>query len=294
MNTRLILLISIILPLSLFSQNLKKGFKYLEDGKMTDASIIFNQAKDKLSTKSAALYGLAKIESTKKRTGYDLFKAYNFIVKSDKAIGSMDPKVTSKISTYYSSSMVKAERTRIDNALFADVKKKKDLTLLKRFIVECEDSEHFLEALELKATFEYAIVLDYDTEKDYLEFIDRYPEAKEVEDAKMRINELAWKNTKADNSIESYALFIKDYPTAPQADSAKAYLIDMEYQKAILLNTEYAFTKFIDKYPDTDQSRTLIIKREKMAYDKAILFNALIVYQGFINDYPQSDLPVQF
>ena len=288
MRTRLILLISIILPLSIFSQNLKKGFKYLEDGKMTDAGIIFNQAKDDLSTKSAALYGLAKIESTKKRTGYDLFKAYNYIIRSDKSIGSMDPKVTSKISSSYSSSMVKAERTRIDDALFADVKKKKNLDLINRFLVECEDSEHFLEALDLKATFEYEVVLDYDTEKDYLEFIDKYPEAKEVEDAKMRIDGLAWKKTKADNSIESYSLFIKDYPEAPQADSAKAYLIDMEYQKALLLNTDYALTKFIDKYPNTDQSRTLEAKREKLAYDKAKSFGALIVYQGFINDYPQS------
>ena len=289
MNIRLILLISILLPLSLFSQNLKKGFKSLADGKMTDAAIVFNQAKDDMGMKSAAYYGLAKIESTQKRTGYDLFKAYEYIEKADKFATSMDPKVVSKISEYYSVDKVKSERKRIDDALFTLVKEKKKLTEVDRFLKECEDSDHFLEMLEFKATMEYVKVREYDTEKDYLEFIDRFPEAKEVEDAKMRIGGLAWSKAQKENSIESYSLFIKEYPEATQIDSAKVLLIDMEYQKAILLNTDAAFSSFISKYPDLEQTKVLKIKREKLAYDKAIAFDAFVVYQNFINEYPQSD-----
>ncbi len=288
MNIRLILLISILLPLSMYSQNLKKGFKSLADGKMTDAAIVFNQAKDDMGMKSAAYYGLAKIESTKKRTGYDLFKAYEYITKADKFSSSMDPKVVGKISDYYSPEKVKAERKRIDDALFASVKEKKKLSDVDRFLKECEDSDHFLEMLEFKATMEYAKVCEYDTEKDYLEFIDRFPGAKEVDDAKRRIGILAWTKAKEENSIESYSLFIKEYPEAEQLDSAKSLLIDMEYQKAILVNTDAAFSSFINKYPDTEQAKNLEVKREKLAYDKAIAFDAFVVYENFINEFPQS------
>ena len=289
MNIRLILLISILLPLSLFSQNLKKGFKSLADGKMTDASIVFNQAKDDMGMKSAAYYGLAKIESTKKRTGYDLFKAYEYITKAGKFSSSMDPKVVSKISDYYSLDKVKAERKRIDDVLFASVKEKKKLTEVDRFLKECEDSDHFLEMLEFKATMEYVKVREYDTEKDYLDFIDRFPEAKEVEDAKARIGELAWVKAKKENSIDSYSLYIKENEDAPQADSARALLEEMEYQKAILLNTDEGFVAFIKNYPNTDRADELEMKREKLAYDKAVSFDALVVYQHFISEFPMSE-----
>ena len=288
MQRVLIILISLIIPLTTFSQNLKKGFKNLEDGNLSEARVIFNQTVDDQSTKSAAYFGLAKIEAIKKRTGYDLFKAYDYIFRADKFVKAMDPKVVSKISKYYSAAKVKAEKTRIDDLLSADVIKKKEMTLVDRFLKECENSEHYLEVLDLKASLEYEQVLTYDTEKDYLDFISRYPEAKEVDDAKIRINGLAWSKAEKENSIDSYSLFINDYPEAPQVDSAKAHLIDMEYQKAILLNTDEAFTKFINKYAGTDQARDMAVKREKLAYDKAKSFGAFIVYQSFIDEFPQS------
>jgi len=289
MKFRLIILIGILLPLSLFSQNLKKGFKSLADGKMTDAAIIFNQAKDDMGMKSAAYYGLAKIESTKKRSGYDLFKAYEYIVKADKFSSSMNPKILSKIQDYYSAEKVKAERKRIDDALFASVKQKENLADVDRFLKECENSEHFLEMLEIKAKLEYAKVREYDTEKDYLEFIDRFPEAKEVEDARLRISILAWEKAKKENSIDSYSLFIKEHKDAPQLDSAKALLENMEYQKAVLLNTDEAFKVFINKYPMSERAKELEKKRIKLAYDKAIAFDAFVVYQNFINEFPTSE-----
>lgn len=288
MRTIVILWISIILPLGLFSQNLKKGFNYLEEGKWTDAGIIFNQSKSDPATKSAAFYGLAKIESTPKRTGFDLFKAYEYITRSVNTLNTMDPKVMNKVSSSFNAEKAKKEKTLIDDALFADVKKKENLDLINRFLKECEDSDHFLEALDLKATFEYKVVLEYDTEKDYLEFIEKYPESKEVDDAKMRIDGLAWKTAQSTNSIESYTIFISTYPKAAQLDTAQALLMEMEYQKAILVNTDYGFLKFIEKYPNTEKSRVLEEKREQLAYDKAISFGAFVVYQSFIEEFPQS------
>ena len=288
MQTRLILIISLIIPLSLFSQNLKKAFKNLESRKYTEAAIIFNQAKDDMGTKSAAYFGLAKLESTKKRTGYDLFKAYEYIAKADKFASSMNPKEAKKISAYYSINNVKAERARIDNALFTEVKNKEDVALVDRFIMECEDSQFFLEVLSLKAELEYEKVKEYNTEKDYLEFINRFPESKDAEDAKLRLNQLAWTKAKSDNTIDSYTSFIKNNPEALQLDSANILLIDLEYQKTVLLNTVTAYTNFIDTYPESDQAEMLRAKREKLAYAKAKVIGSFVVYQGFINDYPYS------
>jgi len=284
MNIRLIVLISILLPLSLFSQNLKKGFKQLQSGKNTEAAIIFNQAKDEPGMRSAAYYGLALLESAKK----DLFKAYANIMKADKFIGDMNPKIVDKVSDYYSADKVKSKKKEVDDQLFAQVKDKKEIALVDRFIKECENSEHFLAVLEFKATLEYEIVKEYDTERDYRQFIDRYPEAKEVADAKRRLNEMAWQKAKKENTIAAYSQFIRINKEAPQLDSAKVLLQDLEYNKALVINTDAAFLKFINKYPNSEQAKSLETKREKLAFDKARAFDVLNVYQAFINDFPES------
>ncbi|MCK5856412.1 MAG: hypothetical protein KAG64_02915 [Bacteroidales bacterium] len=288
MYLRLILLISIILPLTVFSQNLKKAFKLFEEGQPIEAAVIFDEAKDDPAMKSAGYYGLALIESTESRRGNDMYKAFNHIVKAEKFSDDMNPKIVKKISDYYSIEKVKAERKRIDAKLYADVQKKKEIPLVDRFIKECEESDYFLQVLALKATLEYVKVREYDTERDYIAFINYFPESKEAADAKLRLNTLAWRKTVEENSIASYSLFIKNYSDAPQLDSAKTSLMGLEYKKVLVLNTSAAFKKFIDKYPDTEMARALEAKRVKMLYDQAVAIGTFDAFQYFIDSYPPS------
>jgi hypothetical protein len=289
MNSRLLLLALIILPISIFSQNLKKGFKLLQSGDMIEARVIFNQAKDDPAMKSAAYFGLAKIESTKSRRGNDMFKAFEYIVKADKFAEDMNPKIVSKISDYYSVDKVKSERKKIDTELYNEVKTKNKVELVDKFIIQCEASDYFLEMIAIKASLEYENVKSYNTEKAYITFINHFPESKEADDARLRLSNLVWQKTVEENTIASYSLFIKDYPEAEQLDSAKTNLMTLEYQKALVLNTDEAFGSFIDKYPESDLAKKLEEKRVAMAYDRARILGTIEVYQSFLDKYPISE-----
>jgi len=288
MQIRLLFIIGLMLPLGLFSQNLKKGFKNLADGKYTEARVIFKQAKENPGMRSAAYYGLAKITSTDGQPGYDLFKAFEQIKEAGKAFPQMDSKLMGKIEDYFSKSKLDAEDQKIDDALLEYLKGKKSESLVKRYLKECKESVHYAEVTDYLSQLAFNKAKSFDTEIAYREFISQYPEATEVNQAKNRINELAWEKAQKENTVESYEFFINKYPDASQLDSAKTTLMHLEYNKAISRNTDAAFLSFIKKYPDSDKAVELQQKREDLAYNKAKKFNVLNVYQKFIADFPQS------
>ena len=289
MRIRVILFISFIIPLSLFSQNLKKAFKNMETGRFTEARAGFNQAKNQTGTKSAAYYGLAILSTIDGQPGYDLFKAYNEIKISGKSFDQMDAGEMKKISSYFNKSKIEEADKKIDDALFEYLKSKKSEELVKRYLKECKDSRHYREVIDYLNALAFNKAASFNTELAYREFIENYPDAKEVAEAKIRINALAWEKANKEKTIESYSYFVEHYPESEMLDSARSLLIDLEYIKALRKGTDAAYLSFIKKYPDTPQAAELQQKREKMAYDAAKRFNILNVYQKFIRDFPLSE-----
>jgi TolA-binding protein len=288
MQKRLLIIIGLIIPIGIFSQNLKKALKNLDDGKYTEARVVFNQAKDQAGMRSAAFFGLAKITATDGQPGYDLFKAYEQIKNAKKSFPQMDAKTLGKIEDYFSEAKLNAEDKKIDDALFEYLKVKKNEDLVRRYLNECKESIHYSEATNYLSQLAFTKAKSFDTEIAYREFIENYPKATEVAQAKSRINELAWEKAQKENTPESFTLFIDEYSDAPQLDSAKQALMQLEYDRAISRNTDAAYLSFIKKYPDSEKAIDLQQKREDLAYNKAMRFKVLNVYQKFIDDFPQS------
>ncbi len=288
MRKRLLIIIGLIIPIGIFSQNLKKAFKNLDDGKYTEARVVFNQAKAQQGMRSAAFFGLAKITATNGQPGYDLFKAYEQIKNAKKSFPQMDTKTMGKIEDYFSEAKLNAEDKKVDDALFEYLKEKKNEDLVRRYLNECKESIHYSEVTNYLSQLAFTKAKSFDTEIAFREFIKNYPKATEVNQAKERINELAWEKAQKENTPESFTIFIDEYPDAPQLDSAKQNLMQLEYDKAISRNNDAAFLSFIKKYPNSEKAAELQKKREDLAYNKAMKFKVLNVYQKFIDDFPQS------
>jgi TolA-binding protein len=268
---------------------LKKAFKNLENGEYMAARAGFNEAKNNTGMKSAAYYGLAVLSAKDNLPGYDLFKAFEEIKIAQKAFPQMDAAVMKKIDDYFGKEKLDAAAKNIDDQLFEFLKSKKEESLVKRYLNECKASAHYAEVVEYLNMLAFKKAESFNTELAYREFIENYPDASQVPEARQRIFDLAWEKADKENNTESYSYFIEHYPESPMLDSARTRLIKLEYKKALRKGTDAAYLSFIHKYPDSPQAAELEKKREEIAYKKAKRFNTLNVYQKFIRDFPVSD-----
>jgi hypothetical protein len=101
-------------------------------------------------------------------------------------------------------------------------------------------------------------------------------------------NKVSFEKASKINSIESYQNFVDKYPDAIERQEALKNRNNLAFLEASSINSIESYQNFIDKYSDADEKQEAVRKRNNLAYDEANSINTIIAYKHFINKYPNA------
>lgn len=128
------------------------------------------------------------------------------------------------------------------------------------------------------------------TEESYENFISNFPLASnkyKLEAIKER-NRISYESAVVQNSIESFKLFINKYPNAVQLNDAWKHIYRIAYNEAIKINSISSFNEFIKKYPKADQITDAWENIYRLGFSEAENINSISSYQKYTLNYPKS------
>ncbi|MBL6447080.1 WG repeat-containing protein [Fulvivirga sp. 29W222] len=226
----------------------KRALKQLEKGDWVKSTVLVDKALEKDSLLPATLYAKSRvlIDTTSLRPEID--SAYFFILKARVVYDSLDEKV-------------KKQHVKVGIDSLA-------LELLKNRI----DSIAFQRALKTNS------------EAGFVNFLEKFSTAAEIEKAKRLRNELAYASAKAENTYKSYQLFMEKYPDAKQVGEAKQRYEKLYFSKSTADGKLRSYLKFLKENPDTPYR----YEAEVNIYEVMTADNSVDSYINFIRQFPRS------
>jgi len=89
-----------------------------------------------------------------------------------------------------------------------------------------------------------------DTMEAYLEFIERFPQAAQSEEASSRIDELEWDRVKRQNTILDFTNYIRRHPRGRFAEDVQLLLEELDWAKASSEATLGSYESFLSHHPN--------------------------------------------
>jgi outer membrane protein OmpA-like peptidoglycan-associated protein/Mg-chelatase subunit ChlD len=128
------------------------------------------------------------------------------------------------------------------------------------------------------------------TEQGYIDYLSLFSSVNESDKqfAVSERNRLAFLVSKNENSEQSYQRFLNKYPTAIEVDEAKKMRNQVAFSTASELNTIEAFEDFLKKYPDATEKSLAQSKRNAIAFRQAKEMNNIESFEKFIAKYPDA------
>lgn len=122
-----------------------------------------------------------------------------------------------------------------------------------------------------------------DNPEAYQSFLDRFPQAPQIDKAREARNARAWEKTIDKNTIDSYVTFISTYPQANQVKEAvkrrDRFILERETRSGRLSD----FEKFVKNYPKNSYLNEAIAQ----IYRLSTLMHREEDYQRFVQKYPK-------
>lgn len=291
MKTFLLMALAFVFALNSGAQNLKKGFKYLQDKDFDRAKVIFDQSVNENSLSCFSFYGNALIYKDKAYRAHDLYRAFESAKKAVEFLPTADEAMWSKLSDYITDKeQVKKLLDEIDNLLYLQVKNENTIPASERFLKEATGSAYYKAVGAIYSNQRFQQAQEFNTIMAYEDFIKEFPEALEVPSATQKIYSLAYQQVVKADKLADYQEFIADYPNSPQVEGAKVKIMEKEYEMVLLTGTDDAYERFIKKYPGTSQSGELRKKQIQINYVQARQLNSVNVYNNFLKKFPESAL----
>lgn len=158
---------------------------------------------------------------------------------------------------------------------------KKDLRRLRKIDA---DSAAILEQLSLVDSAAFHRATEAHNIEAYNYFLDRYPEASQTEEARMRRNALAFRAAEQENTYQAYQHFLQTYPDAAEAPIARERYEELLFIANTKTGTLDAYVRFLEQYPETPYRERLL----KNIYLLSTAAHEAQQYVNFIGSYPQN------
>ena len=118
----------------------------------------------------------------------------------------------------------------------------------------------------------------------FKEFIDHYPDATQIEEAKMLYEELLYKSKTQDSTYQSFQSFMIEYPYSPFYNDAKTNFEKCLYYTLTNKHTIDQYSNFITHYPNSP----FIDLASDSLYFLSTKRNSIAEFEDFINHYPNN------
>ena len=255
MTRILIYILLIITPSLSYSQSVKKAYKLYEKGDIAK----FSESLEKMDEKSIEstgkfyLYSLLYLINNENRDDVD--SSYFFIKKSEEIY----PDATAKEMEILQELNITIESidsviALIDSLEYNFVLEQNTIKEYIGYMNKHSSSKFYVSAKANWHSLEFDNSSLINTWMSYKKFMDSFPDSKEYDAAKSRYEELIFLDKTADMRLSSYEIFLENNPSTPYRDSIE-YIILKYYS---ILNAPDNYKKFIKKYSESIHLRLAV------------------------------------
>lgn len=279
----------ITLATSVHAQNIKRAYKHIEKENYDKALEEFQAVLAEDSINALAYNGLSLVYSTRDFENYDLFMAYENSSKAQLWLDSLSEEALAEAADYCTPEQVQKQTDKVDEALYAHIKRTADIETVERFLVDCPDSRYYLNVLDIKYDLEFRRVKEINTIAAYNEYLELYPYAQQSKQvAKLRDN-LAFEGAQRTATIAAYTTFIETYPESERLQEAKDARSEIAFNQAAAKNTVEAYSNFLQEYPASVLAAEAQKRRSDIAYNEAIASNTVESFTKFLKDFSRTN-----
>ena len=243
---------------------------YIVKGKFDKAEEKLLKALQKGSDLDAKLYyALFELYSNKDYALFEPDKAYNYLKQSEEAFYAARDKDSVKLVKHgYSPSMYYQACTRVADYALDIADKASTIAAYEHFlkIYRSASEEQKSQAIDKRNALAFKEVLSQNTIMAYEAFMQKYPSAKEFEQATKKRDKLAFDETLGKGTLESYKTYIEKYPYAIEAKQAWDSVFSLAYVDARKKNTEKAYREYARIYPNSSFVAQALANAENIKY----------------------------
>jgi outer membrane protein OmpA-like peptidoglycan-associated protein len=298
-----IVLVLFLVPVQDYAQNVAKGFQLLKQKDHADAVEIFNKAISKKKDILASKFGLALVysDTTYKRHRYS--RAYRHIAYIERKYVKLPDNEKSGLRKEFGIDDISIGKLRLKilNEALNEAKKTGTIESLNNYRLDFPNTEQSKEAILLENKLAFDIAQSENNPDVLLEFIQKYPNATEVDSAKALLEtfeEEAFEYYTSEGELEAISKFEKRYPNFKdkgRLSEAKmlaetAFKLDMD--EAYNRNMEQFYLDYVKKAAPSELAyvallRTLTSKIKEKEW--ASIIEQLTEYQSYFPDNKRID-----
>lgn len=281
-----------------FSQNIDRGFKFLEKLDYEKAKKVFEELYQTENQNPAANFGLALIYSDNQSMFYNLTQAWHHcrILKSN--LDKIQPDQLEIIGEYFKNTEKRPSsrpvKKKIDYAIetieshyIKYIREENNLDLANEVIEKFPDFRYYDNVVHIRNHLEFRKYEKQNTLEGYIEFLEKFPDAAQVEEAIRYRNRLAYEDACKINTVEAFNKYLINYPDAEEYNLALKKRNAIAFHNAKAINTMQSYDEFITKYPDALEVAEARQMQKQLLYDYAKRIKTLEAYNEFINKYPE-------
>lgn len=251
----------------IFLTDLARGFKALDKNEYDKAIGYFIKELSDDSANAGANYGMAQVYFSKGYAGFDAETANNYITEAAADFKSASRKeVTTLSKLNVTQASIDELNERIDDEIFSTAAATFSPPALQEFIVKFPDNKNVSDARTLIEQLQFLNITSGNSEEALNTYIRNNPNSPGMNKAIRVRNKLAFEKAKSANTIEALQKFIKEYPDAEEIEAANLALASLEFLNAKELNTIAAYDSFMVQYPDALEFREAMNQRNQLAY----------------------------
>lgn len=224
---------------------LRKGFEALEVFDYFKARRIFQ--KETRKQPAAAWYGLSVIAGRADNPFFQIDSAYSFIQRSDAAYTvatDKQRKSLSKVSVDHDA--ILAQREHVFSLAWDVAKSQHTIAAYDHYIRNYIQSPRAADAVLVRDHLAFQEARSINTAIAYKGFLERYPRALQVYEARSRLQEAIYREATVDMELSSYTSFIREHPGSPYVRNAEEEV----YRLYTPRRTVDEYKKFIQEQAD--------------------------------------------
>jgi serine phosphatase RsbU (regulator of sigma subunit) len=251
----------------IFQTDLDRGFKALDKNEYDKAIGYFSKELSDDSANAGANFGMAQVYFSKGYTGFNAETADKYIIEAATDFKSASRKEVSSLSKLnVTQASIDELNERIDDEIFSSAAATFSPPVLQEFIEKFPDNKNVKDARSLIEQLEFMNITSGNSEEALNTYIRNNPNAPGMDKAIKVRNKLAFEKAKSANTIEALQEFIATHPDADEIEEANLALASLEFVKAKQLNTIAAFDSFMVHYPEALEFREAMNQRNQLAY----------------------------
>ncbi len=136
--------------------------------------------------------------------------------------------------------------------------------------------------------WKFQLAFDSNSQNKLEDFISKYPNAHNVEKAKVRIEELYYQDCLLKKNTASYEMFLKKYPKSSKVPEINEALINLEFENCKTSYDAVCLEKFLIKYPNNKFNLEAKKKIELIYFENAKKSASQEQLELFLTKYPNS------